>query len=209
MEATQINRFGAHHDRNRSAAFLEPINITAGARHEHPQTRLQSAVQCHARQPFGAHQVETGGEPEFLHVDLIGFIVSDEDKDTLYLRGVAEACRARPRLLRAARPRASRRPSASACASSPRRNLEKAKAFFDKAGEPAREVVEVPHQGRALSACRRFKRRADRVLRRHGPESPAAARRRRSSLHHGACPQRLDHFQLLVPERPRPRARSA
>src|SRR5436190_21060317 len=26
------------------------------------------------------------------YVDLIGFIVSDEDKDTIYLRGVAEAC---------------------------------------------------------------------------------------------------------------------
>ena len=26
------------------------------------------------------------------YVDLLGFIVSDEDKDTLYLRGVAEAC---------------------------------------------------------------------------------------------------------------------
>ena len=26
------------------------------------------------------------------YVDLLGFIVSDEDRDTLYLRGVAEAC---------------------------------------------------------------------------------------------------------------------
>jgi catechol 2,3-dioxygenase len=26
------------------------------------------------------------------YVDLIGFIVSDEDKGTIYLRGVAEAC---------------------------------------------------------------------------------------------------------------------
>ena len=26
------------------------------------------------------------------YVELLGFIVSDEDRDTLYLRGVAEAC---------------------------------------------------------------------------------------------------------------------
>ena len=32
------------------------------------------------------------GKSRAFYVDLIGFIVSDEDKDAIYLRGVAEAC---------------------------------------------------------------------------------------------------------------------
>ena len=32
------------------------------------------------------------GKSRAFYVDLIGFIVSAEDKDAIYLRGVAEAC---------------------------------------------------------------------------------------------------------------------
>jgi hypothetical protein len=42
-----------------------------------------------------SHCVRTAKDLSYsrsFYVDLIGFIVSDEDADTLYLRGVAEAC---------------------------------------------------------------------------------------------------------------------
>src|SRR5260370_1946579 len=42
------------------------------------------------------------------YVDLIGLVVSDEDKDTLYLRGVAEICHHSLMLNRASAPQAER-----------------------------------------------------------------------------------------------------
>src|SRR5579862_5207809 len=42
------------------------------------------------------------------YVDLIGLIVSDEDKDTIYLRGIAEACHHSLVLKRSAEPRSER-----------------------------------------------------------------------------------------------------
>src|SRR3954467_6157106 len=76
------------------------------------------------------------------YVDMIGFIVSDENKDTLYLRGVAEAC-PRGLVLRPARgePQAER----VGMRVFTEEDLKKAKAFFEKAGLPAK-WVEVPYQ---------------------------------------------------------------
>ena len=80
------------------------------------------------------------------YVDLIGFIVSDEDNDTIYLRGVAEACHHSLVLKRAhGEPEAER----VGMRVFTEEDLEKAKAHFDKAGLPAK-WVEVPHQGRTL-----------------------------------------------------------
>src|SRR6185437_3028642 len=125
------------------------------------------------------------------YVDLIGFIVSDEDKDTIYLRGVAEACHHSLVLKRAkGEPQAQR----VGMRVFTEEDLEKAKAFFDKAGLPAK-WVEVPYQGRTLHA-----------------NDPSGAPSQLShtkylkprllvaSDRHGATvPHRLDHFHLLVP----------
>src|SRR5262245_1935281 len=80
------------------------------------------------------------------YVDLLGFIASDEDKGTLYLRGVAEACHHSLVLKRArGAPQAER----VGMRVFTEEDLEKAKAFFERAGLPAR-WAEVPHQGRTL-----------------------------------------------------------
>jgi catechol 2,3-dioxygenase len=126
------------------------------------------------------------------YVDLIGMIVSDEDADALYLRGVAEACHHSLVLKRA------RGGPESECVGMrvfTEEDLDKAKAHFDKLGLPAR-WIEVPHQGRTL-------RVADPV---GVPLEFCATMSVMPRLivafehHRGAVPQRLDHFQLLVPD---------
>ena len=73
--------------------------------------------------------------------------------------------------------------------------MEKAKFYFEKAGLPA-QWVERPHQGRTLQV-------ADAL---GAPLEFCATMARQPRLvvsfkdHHGAVPQRIDHFQLLVPD---------
>jgi catechol 2,3-dioxygenase len=126
------------------------------------------------------------------YVDLIGFIVSDEDKDTIYLRVVAEACHHSLVLKRArGEPQAER----VGMRVFTEEDLEKAKAFFEKAGLPA-QWVQVPHQGRTLHVTDAS----------GAPIEFCATMELKPRLvvafehHRGAVPQRLDHFQLLVPD---------
>src|ERR671931_2503812 len=64
------------------------------------------------------------------YVDLIGFIVSDEDNNTIYLRGVAEACHHSLVLKRTrGEPQAER----VGMRVFSEEDLERAKSFFDKA----------------------------------------------------------------------------
>src|SRR5437763_15641385 len=67
------------------------------------------------------------------YVDLIGFIVSDEDKDTLCLRGVAEACHHSLVLKRAS---GEPQPERVGIAVISEEALSKAKVFFARAGLP-------------------------------------------------------------------------
>jgi catechol 2,3-dioxygenase len=126
------------------------------------------------------------------YVDLLGFIVSDEDSDALYLRGVAEACHHSLVLKRARGEPQAERVGMRVFSDE---DLEKAKAFFDKAGLPA-TWVEVAHQGRTLHV-------ADAS---GAPIEFCATMEVKPRLvvafehHHGAVPQRIDHFQLLVPD---------
>lgn len=125
------------------------------------------------------------------YVDLIGFVVSDEDKAAIYLRGVAEAAHHSLVLRRAAAPACER--VGLRCFSE--EDLEKAKFHFKTAGLPA-QWVERPHQGRTLHV-------ADAL---GAPLELCATMARKPRLvvafehHHGAVPQRIDHFQLLVPD---------
>jgi catechol 2,3-dioxygenase len=126
------------------------------------------------------------------YVDLLGFIVSDEDKDTLFLRGVAEACH-HSLVLKQARGEAQAQRIGMRVFTE--EDLEKAKLFFDKQGLPA-QWIEVPHQGRTLHVsdvsgapvelCARMELKPRLVV--------------AFDQHRGAVPQRLDHFQLLVPD---------
>src|SRR3984893_12626166 len=90
-------------------------------------------------------QVKDLAKSRAFYVDLIGLIVSDEDNDTLYLRGVAEVCHHSLVLKRAGAPQAER--VGMRCFTE--EDLEKAKAYFEKAGLPAL-WVERPYQGRTL-----------------------------------------------------------
>ena len=126
------------------------------------------------------------------YVDLIGFIVSDEDRDTIYLRGVAEACHHSLVLKRArGEPQAER----VGMRVFSEEDLERAKFFFDKASLPAK-WVEVAHQGRTLHVSDAS----------GAPIEFCASMELKPRLvvafehHRGAVPQRLDHFQLLVPD---------
>jgi 3,4-dihydroxyphenylacetate 2,3-dioxygenase len=126
------------------------------------------------------------------YVDLLGFIVSDEDRDTLYLRGVAEACHHSLVLKRGSGEPQAERVGMRVFSEE---DLEKAKAFFDKAGLPAK-WVEVAHQGRTLHVTDAS----------GAPIEFCATMEVKPRLlvtfaqHRGAVPQRLDHFQLLVPD---------
>jgi catechol 2,3-dioxygenase len=125
------------------------------------------------------------------YVDLIGLIVSDEDKDTIYLRGIAEACHHSLVLKRADTPK-------SECVGMrcfTEEDLEKAKSYFEKASLPA-QWVERPYQGKTLHVsdpggvplefCATMTTKPRLLL--------------DFSHHRGAVPQRIDHFQILVPD---------
>jgi len=117
------------------------------------------------------------------YVDLLGFIVSDEDRDTLYLRGVAEACHHSLVLKRGSGEPQAERVGMRVFSEE---DLEKAKAFFDKAGLPAKCRGSASGSN---AACHGRKRRADRILRHHGGEA-APPRHLRAAPRCGAAAAR-------------------
>jgi catechol 2,3-dioxygenase len=126
------------------------------------------------------------------YVDLLGFIVSDEDKDALYLRGVTEACHHSLVLKRTSEPPQCERVGMRVFTEE---DLEKAKAYFEQRGLPA-AYVERPYQaktlhvadplGTPLEFCARMDVKPRLVV--------------SFADHKGAVPQRLDHFQVVVPD---------
>ena len=132
------------------------------------------------------------GKSRAFYVDLIGFIVSDEDKDAIYLRGVAEACHHSLVLKRAATAEAER--VGMRCFTE--EDLEKAKRYFEKAW-PAGAMG-----GAAVSGQNAACERSARLCRSNSapPWRPSRVSWSSFEHHHGAVPQRIDHFQLLVPD---------
>jgi catechol 2,3-dioxygenase len=126
------------------------------------------------------------------YTELIGLVVSSEDSDTIYLRGLEEACHHSLVLKRAT--------GAPRCLRIGMRvftedDLGKAEAFYRKAGLPT-QWVEVPHQGRTLHVndtlgvplefCATMS-----VMPRLVTAFPSFK---------GGCAHRLDHYQILVPD---------
>jgi catechol 2,3-dioxygenase len=126
------------------------------------------------------------------YVDAFGFAVSDEDSSTLYLRGIEEACHHSLVLKQTTGEPACERVGLRVYTEE---DLEKAKHYFDRANLPAK-WVEVPYQGRTLHV-------SDPV---GTPLELCATQPTKPRLvvqfqqHHGACPLRIDHFQILTPE---------
>jgi catechol 2,3-dioxygenase len=129
------------------------------------------------------------------YVDCFGFIVSDETKDALYLRGIEEACHHSAVLKRTSGAPACERVGLRVYTED---DLDRAKHFFEAAGLPAK-FVEAPHQGRTLHVT-------DAV---GTPLEFCATMDLKPRLvvefkqHHGACPLRIDHFQIIAPDVPR------
>lgn len=123
--------------------------------------------------------------------EVIGLIVTAEEGDTLYFRGVEEACHHSLVLRKAAAP---------SCARLGLRvftedDLDRLKAFFEKRGCPAAWVT-VPHQGRSLHVtdpvgtplefCATMKVEPRMIT--------------KFTRHAGGSALRLDHYQILTPE---------
>ena len=125
------------------------------------------------------------------YVDLLGFIVSDEDKDTLFLRGVAEACH-HSLVIKQTRGEAEAERVGMRVFSE--EDLDKAKVFFDKSGLPAK-WVEVAASG-THAACLGRERRADRAWR---PWISNRAWWLPSSSIAGLFRSGIDHFSCSCP----------
>lgn len=131
------------------------------------------------------------GASRAFYVDLLGFIVSDEDADAIYLRGVAEACHHSLVLRRGGAPHCER----VGMRVFTEEDLDRAKPWFEQRGLSA-TFVDRPYQGRTLQV-------ADPL---GTPLEFCATMALKPRLvvsfsdHRGAVPQRLDHFQILAPE---------
>ena len=124
------------------------------------------------------------------YVDALGLVVSDEDGDALYLRGLEEACHHSLVLLR--------RDAAKAVRIGMRvysdEDLEVAHDYFVRAGLPA-QWVEMPYQGRTLHVTDAVGTPLELCARMDvKPRLVNAFEEFRAG-----APQRLDHYQLLNP----------
>lgn len=135
------------------------------------------------------HRVSDLGLARALYVDLLGLIVSDEDQQTLWLRGLEEGCH-HSLVLKLGDPSCER----VGMRVLTDEDLDLVADHFAKAGFPT-AWVEVPHQGRTLHTSDP----AGTPL-----EFCSVMETRPRLFHHlelyrGACAQRLDHVQVVTP----------
>jgi catechol 2,3-dioxygenase len=126
------------------------------------------------------------------YVDTMGFVVSDETADTIYLRGLEEACHHSLVLKRATAEPGCERIGLRVYTED---DLDKAKSHFERAGLPVKKV-NVPHQGTTLHV-------ADAVGTPLELCATMATQPRmvvQFQVFKGPCPHRLDHFQIITPE---------
>lgn len=126
------------------------------------------------------------------YTEVLGLVVSDEDKDTLWLRGIEERCHHSLTLKRTDETPICERVGFRVFLDD---DLERAKAHFNLIGIPA-EWTDVPHQGRTLHVsdfagtplelCARMETRP----RLHT----------RLDQHRGGRALRMDHYQVIVPD---------
>lgn len=131
------------------------------------------------------------GKARAFYVDTLGFAVSDETADTLYLRGLEEIAH-HSIVLRTGLGVSAERAGFRCFTEG---DLEMLKAFFESHGLPV-EWVEVPHQGRTLHASDA----AGAPLEFCASMETKPRLINRFDLYQGIRPLRLDHFQLFVPD---------
>jgi catechol 2,3-dioxygenase len=125
------------------------------------------------------------------YVDTLGLVVSDEDASALYLRGLEEGCHHSLVLKPGDTPTCER----VGMRVLTEEDLDLAQSHFASCGLPTK-WVEVPFQSRTLHTtdvvgtplelCATMQTEPRRIM--------------HFEAFHGACPQRLDHFQVLTPE---------
>ena len=136
------------------------------------------------------HRVRDLAAARAFYVDLLGLVVSEEDRDTLWLRGLEEGCH-HSLVLKLGEPRCER----VGLRVLTEDDLELLQRHFNRAGFST-AWVDVPHQGRTLHT--------------HDPAGTplefCATMETRPRLfhqvesHRGACVHRLDHVQVVTPE---------
>src|SRR6202035_243293 len=132
------------------------------------------------------------GASRAFYCDALGFALSDADAGALYLRGIEEACHHSLVLKASADAPVCERVGLRVYGED---DLDAARHYFARAGLPA-AFVEAPHQGRTLHV-------RDAV---GTPLEFCASMAVKPRLvvqfpqHKGACPQRIDHFQVLAPD---------
>ena len=136
------------------------------------------------------HRVADLAASRAFYVELLGLVVSDEDRETLWLRGLEEGCH-HSLVLKRGEPGCER----VGLRVLTEDDLDLAQRHFERAGFPT-GWVDVPHQGRTLHTrdpagtplefCATMETRP-RLF--HQVES-----------HRGACVHRLDHVQVVTPE---------
>jgi catechol 2,3-dioxygenase len=132
------------------------------------------------------------GASRAFYCDALGFAISDDDGEALYLRGIEEACHHSLVLKRS--------DAAPVCERLGMRvytedDLDRAQDHFVRAGLPA-ALVEAPYQGRTLHVRDAVGTPLE-LCARMAVEPRLVVQFPR---HQGACPQRIDHFQVLVPD---------
>ncbi|HEY2051246.1 MAG TPA: VOC family protein [Caulobacteraceae bacterium] len=126
------------------------------------------------------------------YTEVIGLVVSDEDADTLYLRGLEERAHHSLVIKRADEP--------SACLRVGMRvfddeELDRARHYFDSLGAPC-EWVEVPFQGRTLQTVDAVGTPLEIVATMaHQPRRDMDVQ-----IHRGAAARRFDHYQVTTPD---------
>ena len=124
------------------------------------------------------------------YCDLLGLVVSDETADTLWLRGLEEACH-HSLVLKRGEPAAER----VGMRVLTEEDLDLVQAHFAGAGFPT-AWVEVPHQGRTLQTTDPAGTPLEFCATMDVRERYFA----RIDQYHGACALRLDHFQVVTPK---------
>jgi catechol 2,3-dioxygenase len=126
------------------------------------------------------------------YTEVIGLIVSDEDANTIWLRGVEERGHHSLTLKRTSGEPACEHIGMHVF---DEEDLDKAKSHFDRAGVPAK-FVEVPHQGRTLHFSDVMGTPVELIA-----TMPTQPRQHVAvHTHKGARALRMDHYQVLVPD---------
>ena len=126
------------------------------------------------------------------YTEVLGLLVSDEDANTIYLRGVEERCHHSLTLKKTTGRPACERIGFRVFTEE---DLDKAKAHFDSVGVPA-TWVEVPHQHRTLHVSDP----AGTPLELCASMETRPRMHTQIHLHRGAGALRMDHYQVLVPD---------